>query len=397
MRVLIAAVSAASELSGVQRHAFSVTSCLLTLPEITRVELIVAPWQVKMTSSHAPVDPERVRIHVERLRNTALARNAWFYNRLPSLARSLNVDLVHASYPVPLRREAFHCPVVVTLHDLYPYEAPRNFGVMKAWLNRRVLQECLRSVNQIACVSGATIAALKTHTAPNVWRKASRIYNSVEITAGDPQPPANLIPADVHFLLCVAQHRHNKNIALVLRSFHRLLQRRTIDATVRLLVVGIRGPETPRIQQLIEQLGLRGLVVLAEGLSEEELLWCYKQCLALVMPSLTEGFGLPAVEALLAGCKVICSDIPALREVGGKHCQFVSLAGDPVAQLADEIEATLRRPMAAPISLPQFATTQIAQEYSVFYRDVMTQAGRIVASQVLTPISNSTVSERSPL
>jgi glycosyltransferase involved in cell wall biosynthesis len=115
------------------------------------------------------------------------------------------------------------------------------------------------------------------------------------------------------------------------------------------------------------------------------------------MPSLTEGFGLPAVEALLAGCKVICSDIPALREVGGKHCQFVPLAGDPVAQLADEIEATLRRPMAAPISLPQFATTQIAQEYSVFYRDVMTQAGRIVASQVLTPISNSTVSERSPL
>lgn len=396
MRVLIAAVSAASELSGVQRHAFRVVSCLLTLPEISRVELIVAPWQVKMTSRHAPVDLERVRIHVEALRNTVLARNAWFYNRLPSLARGLNVDLVHVCYPVPLQRGAFPCPVVVTLHDLYPYEAPRNFGVMKAWLNRRVMQQCLRIVDRIACVSDATVAALKTHTDPNIWRKASRIYNSVEVAAGAPRLPANLIPENVQFLLCVAQHRHNKNIALVLRSFHRLLQRRTIDATVRLLVVGIGGPETPNIQRLIEQLGLRGLVVLAEGLPEEELLWCYKHCSALVMPSLTEGFGLPAVEALLVGCKVVCSDIPALREVGGNHCQFVPLAEKPVERLADEIEAALRRPLPAPISLPQFATTQIAQEYSEFYRDVMTKAGRIAASQIVPPFSDSPVTERSP-
>ena len=389
MRILIAAISAASELSGVQRHAFSVASCLLTLPEISHVELVIAPWQVKLASSHAPAEPDRLRIHVEALRNTALARNVWFYERLPSLARSLNVDLVHASYPVPLRRGAFSCPVVVTLHDLYPYDTPHNFGLMKAWLNRRVLQQCLRSADRIACVSDATLSALTAHAATSIWRKASRIYNSVEVPAVEPQRPGNLTPADAPFLLCVAQHRHNKNIALALRSFHLLLRRRAIDPTMRLLVIGIRGPETPHIQYLIEQLGLRGLVVLADGLADAELLWCYKHCAALLMPSLTEGFGLPAAEALLAGCKVVCSDIPALREVGAEHCHFVPMTGEPVEAFADAVAATLRRACQPPIPLPQFSPTRIAREYSTLYREVMASAGKTQTAQILARLNNS--------
>ena len=397
MKVLIAATSAATELSGVQRHAFNLASCLLTLPEISRIDLVVAPWQAHVTSAHAPFDPERVRVHVETLRNTAWSRNAWFYNRLPSLARTLNVDLVHAAYPVPLRRESFHCPVVVTLHDFYPYDAPRNFGLIKAWLNRRVLQQCLRGADRVACVSDATAAALKKHTSPGIWRKASRIYNSVEFSSANSQRPPNLLPEDTPFLLCVAQHRHNKNIALALRSFHLLLQRRAIDASTRFLVIGIRGPETPKIHRLVDELGLRRLVVLAEGLPDESLLWCYRNCAALVMPSLTEGFGLPAVEALMAGCNVVCSDIPALREVCGEHCQFVPLAGDSVGAFADEIMTALCLPPAPPVSLGQFSTAQVAQEYSALYREVLTNAGTIPAEQGIRPLRNSATSERSPV
>jgi len=397
MKVLIAATSAASELSGVQRHAFNLASCLLTLPEISRIDLVVAPWQAHVTSAHAPFEPERVRIHVETLRNTPWSRNAWFYNRLPSLARTLNVDLVHAAYPVPLRRESFHCPVVVTLHDLYPYDAPRNFGLIKAWLNRRVLQQCLRGADRVACVSDATAAALRKHTAPRIWHKASRIYNSVEFSSVSSQRPANLLPEGTPFLLCVAQHRHNKNIALALRSFHLLLQRRSIDAATRFVVIGIRGPETPKIYRLVEELGLRRLVVLAEGLPDESLLWCYRNCAALVMPSLTEGFGLPAVEALMAGCNVVCSDIPALREVCGEHCQFVPLAGDSVGAFADEIMTALCLQPAAPVSLGQFSIAQVAQEYSALYREVLTNTGTIPAEQVTRTLGNSATSERSPV
>jgi glycosyltransferase involved in cell wall biosynthesis len=397
MKVLIAAVSAASEISGVQRHAFNLASCLLRLPEISRVELVVAPWQAHVTSAHAPSNFDRIRIHVGALRNTAPARNMWFYNALPSLARSLDVDLVHASYPVPLRRRAFHCPVVVTLHDLYPYDAPRNFGIWKAWLNRRVLQQCLRNADRVACVSDATMASLKRHVAPQIWHKASRIYNCVEPAAGTPQHPLESLPRRTPFLLCVAQHRHNKNIPLVLRSFHLLLQRRGIDASTRLLVVGIRGPETAAINRLIEELGLRGLVILAEGLPDDSLQWCYRHCAALVMPSFTEGFGLPAVEALMAGCRVVCSDIPALRELGGEHCLFVPLEDHPVEAFADAITAAQRLPRPAPVLLPQFSAARIAHEYSALYREVLTNAGVISDPHAVGRLRNSTISERSPV
>lgn len=394
MRILIAAVSAASELSGVQRHAFNVASCLLSLPEIASVDLIIAPWQAHMTAAHAPAEAGRLQVHVEEIRNTVVARNIWFYNRLPSLARSLNVDLVHVCYPVPLQREAFHCPVVVTLHDFYPYEAPRNFGWIKAWLNRRVLQQCLRNADRVACVSDATIAALKMHAAPCIWRKVSRVYNSVGLAGVGSHQPEGLLPAAVPFLLCVAQHRHNKNIGLALRSFHLLLRRRAIDAKTRFLLVGIPGPETPHIQRLIEELGLRGLVILTEGLPDEALLWCYQHCAALVMPSFTEGFGLPAVEAQLAGCAVICSDIPVLREVGGDRCTFVPLVGNAVAAFANALSESLNRPRPEPVLLPQFCTAQIAREYFALYHEMLTTAETLSVPRAVTSLSNSTVSER---
>ena len=370
MRVMVAAVSSAPEISGVQRHAFNLASCLLSLPDISAVDLVLAPWQRRLAERHGPPPEPRLRLHFPNISATALGRNAWFFYRLPSLARELDCDVVHIAYPVPLRRNAFHCPVVVTLHDLYPYESPRNFGSAKAWINRHVLQQCLRNVDMIACVSDATVNALRMFTAPDIWRKATRIYNSVQLSCRDAQP-VDILDEDTPFLLCIAQHRHNKNIPLALNSFHYLLERGAVDPNMRLLIVGIPGPETGRIRRQISRLRLTDQVALVNGLTDEELLWCYRHCVALLVPSLSEGFGLPAAEALIAGCRVVCSSIPALREVGGNHCPFVRVTGDSVRAFADAVRAVLENPVPAPLSLAQFSPGEIAREYLATYRDVI--------------------------
>ena len=371
MRVLIPAVSAASEISGVQRHAFNVAACLLDLAPIRSVDLVVAPWQQEMTAAHAPAPDARMRIHIATLTNTAVARNAWFYCRLPALAKELTADLVHLVYPMPVDQRAFNVPLVLSLHDLYPYDAPRNFGPIKAWFYRRVLQNCLRSANAIACVSDSTLAALKKHSVPRIWRKARRIYNSVDTPGTQATRPADLINNNEPFLLCVAQHRHNKNIAVALRSLHLLLERGGIDSRMRLLLIGIPGPETPHLRDMTVRLGICDRVIFAEGLPEPELLWCYKNCAAMIMPSTVEGFGLPAVEATLAGCRVVCSDIPALREVAGHQCYFVPLTRDPAPSFSEAILRALQRPAPAPTNLPQFAKAQIGQEYLALYEDAI--------------------------
>ena len=256
---------------------------------------------------------------------------------------------------MPVDRESLACPTVVSLHDLYPYEIPRNFGFPQVIFNRLILRLCLRRVDAIACVSETTVLRMKQYASRRMWRKAVRVYNCVE-----PEPLCAIRPPIPEwqgeaFLLSIAQHRRNKNIPLLVRAFYRLLRQGQIAPTTKLVIVGIAGPETRRIYELVARCGLSRSVLFLEGLSEAELQWCYARCEALVAPSRTEGFGLPVAEALLAGCRVICSDIPAFREVGGEHCRFVALGTDEEKKLAEGIVATLQEPVRKSVSLPHLS------------------------------------------
>jgi glycosyltransferase involved in cell wall biosynthesis len=368
MKILIAAASFSSRISGLQRHAFNLVRCLLRQTEISTVHLVVAPWQRDLVQAAGLNPGARLAIHIAEIDPSSLSRNLWYYRQLPLLAASLHIDVVHLSYPMPVNAASFTCPTVVTLHDMYPYEIPLNFGFPKFIFNRLILQQCLRNVDVIACVSEATRVRLKQYAPAATWRKAIRIYNCVEAETlcaiASPIPGWQGEP----FLLCVAQHRRNKNIPLLVRTFARLLRSGHVNPCMRLVVIGIAGPETQSIHRLVSSCGLDRNIYFLEGLSEPELQWCYARCEALAAPSMTEGFGLPVAEALLAGCRVICSDIPAHREVGDGHCRFVALRKNAEEALAEAVIATLREQSKAPLSLPQFSSSFLAKQYIGLYR-----------------------------
>jgi glycosyltransferase involved in cell wall biosynthesis len=397
MRVLVSSVSFPSGMSGVQRHALNVIRCLLRTPTISGIHLIIAPWQKNLLRVAELEDDPRLTTHVAEMGRSSLDRNTWYYRELPRLAAELQVDLVHLSYPVPIDRTAFRCPTVVSLHDLYPYEIPLNFGFPQVIFNRLILQQCLRNVDAIACVSDSTRVRLQQYVGNVATKRAVRIYNCVE-------PPrlcalSSPIPqwAGESFLLCIAQHRRNKNVPLLVQSFGRLLRERRIDPRMQLVIVGIDGPESARIRACIAHEDLGGRIHLLQELSEPELQWCYSRCEVLVAPSKTEGFGLPVVEGLLAGCRVICSDIPALREVAGDQCVFVRLGRDAEKALADAVVASLRKPVGTPIPFPQFSADRLSEQYANLYRELMTAAacsGRGVPFPSVVGTANS---ERQPL
>jgi glycosyltransferase involved in cell wall biosynthesis len=140
---------------------------------------------------------------------------------------------------------------------------------------------------------------------------------------------------------------------------------------MKLVVVGIDGPETQHIHRLVSELNLSRSVLLLRGLSDPELQWCYGRCEALVAPSKTEGFGLPVAEGLLVGCRIVCSDIPAFREVGGPHCRYVKLGKDEEAGLAAAIQAILQEPENKPLSLPHLSAEVLADQYLSLYRTLI--------------------------
>jgi glycosyltransferase involved in cell wall biosynthesis len=389
MKILLAAASFAANISGIQRHALSLARCLLLRPEVSALHLVVAPWQSDFAQV-AGLSDARLSTHIADLSHCAVSRNLWYYRTLPELAAKLQADIVHLSFPVPCNGAAFNCPTVVTLHDMYPYEIPMNFGFPKFIFNRVVLQQCIRSVNTIACVSDATRNQLKRYAPPSICKKAVRIYNCVEpepvSAAESPIPNWRGEP----FFLCVAQHRRNKNVATLIRAFHRLLRSGEIEFGFKLVVVGIRGPESGNIQRLVANCGLNGKVHFLQGLTEPALQWCYRHCAALVAPSLTEGFGLPVAEGLLVGCRIVCSDIPAHREIADGYCHFVSLRTYPVEALAVAIADTLHEPKGEAISMPRLSASVLAEQYIALYRQLITSSALAQSDRVSATINIST-------
>jgi glycosyltransferase involved in cell wall biosynthesis len=389
MKIVIALTSSSGQLSGVQRHAINLARCLLTRDEITAVHLVAAPWQRDFVRNTAPCDDARLHLHTARVRNTSLSRNLWYYSELPRLAAQLDADVVHLGYSTPLNKSAYHCPTVVTLHDLYPYDVPENFGFPKVLFNQIVLRRCLKAVDAIACVSQSTLARLEGLEPRLALAKAVVIYNCVEpqpnVSASSPLPRWNGEP----FLLCVAQHRRNKNILFLLRVFEHLLRSRRVSDRTRLVIVGIPGPETNAILRFIAKTKMAENVVLLNGLYEEQLQWCYCNAELLLAPSLVEGFGLPVAEALLAGCRVICSDIPAFRELGGDHCLYIPLNASAEQAFADAVCAVIRERLHVPFALPQLSAPFIAEQYLQLYRSLLFPASKAALPAISASIRTS--------
>jgi glycosyltransferase involved in cell wall biosynthesis len=257
------------------------------------------------------------------------------------------------------------CPAVVSLHDLYPYDEPNNFGFPKVFFNRIVLQKCLNEVDCVACVSETTLSRLKERFPRFAQRKSVVVHNCVTIGSNQPVTPSG---KRYKFALMVAQHRANKNIPLAVRAFEELLRREKIDKDASLLVIGNHGPETAAIRSLIRQRSLEASVELIAGVSDGELRWLYANCEFVMAPSSMEGFGLSVAEGLFCGSRIVCSDIPAFREIGGDTCHYFDL--DAEAESSAMVEAicnALAEPARQPKRLERFLLENVAREYGALY------------------------------
>lgn len=367
MKIVIAALSAPCSLNGVSRHAANLARGLLSLPDAPEVHFLAGEWQREMFPSAIARTDAHFHLHWIQIRRSNFGRIAWYYRDLPSIAAQLEADIVHMTCPAPVRAGAYRCPTVVSLHDLYPFDIPGNFGAARSEISRRLMRQCLMKIDAIACVSAYTRSRLARWLPPQVSQKALTIPNAVAPIYGAgtaPQPLRSGQP----FVLCVAQHRQNKNVPLALRIFAQTLRANILPRQTRLLVLGISGPDTRRILKEVRDLDLGDRVALLSGISDQELRWCYRNCCLLLAPSSVEGFGLPIAEALIAGCPVVCSDIPPFREVGGNHCRYVAFGEGLMDGYLGAIQQTLAEPRKPGASMPELAPISIAGRYMDLYR-----------------------------
>lgn len=120
------------------------------------------------------------------------------------------------------------------------------------------------------------------------------------------------------YFVFVGTVQPRKNLARLIEAFALL------GGKLRLVIAGQKGWLSDEIYLLPKKLGIEARVKFLGYVPEKDLPALYSQALALVFPSLFEGFGLPILEAQACGCPVITSKVSSMPEVAGKGAVYVN-------------------------------------------------------------------------
>jgi glycosyltransferase involved in cell wall biosynthesis len=237
--------------------------------------------------------------------------------RLDLFAASLRrADVVHSPAPVapPVR-----APLVVTVHDagfaLYPESYPRR--------GRRFHEQSLARVAKCAdVVLTVTHAAADEIVAHSPVRREQLrvVLSGVDHRTALPSEVDEALGrydlAGSPYFLWVGSLEPRKNVGTLVQAFAELV--RTDAVPHRLALVGPRGWLDQGLISDRDRAVLGDRLRVLGPVDEQDLRALYAGASLFALPSLHEGFGLPVLEAMVQGTPVVCSDIPALREVGGE-------------------------------------------------------------------------------
>jgi glycosyltransferase involved in cell wall biosynthesis len=200
-----------------------------------------------------------------------------------------------------------------TLHDLaFSHNPEWNSALFSAWYNFFV-PRVARKARHIFTVSQTMRDEISRHYQIPP-KKISVTYNGIAAhmlnNAGAPPPKENII-------LSVGTFNMRKNHHNLIKAF---LQS-SIKNRYRLVIVGDKNKVFKEVN--IDDSVLAGNnITILERLPEDALRDMYQKAEVVASLSMYEGFGIPLLEGLFYGCKIICSDIPVYHELYNEHGQF---------------------------------------------------------------------------
>jgi len=122
------------------------------------------------------------------------------------------------------------------------------------------------------------------------------------------------------YILYVGNIYPHKNLDNLLTAIGILNKK--IGFTVELVVICARNVFSQRLSKKVAQKGLKNFVKITGYVSDEDLFLFYRNASCFVFPTLSEGFGLPGLEAMSLSCPVVCSNIPVLKEIYQKGALY---------------------------------------------------------------------------
>jgi glycosyltransferase involved in cell wall biosynthesis len=314
--------------SGVTRYTHELLRALVAVPR---------DWRIVLASSR-PLPPDLLSGTAGRLRATFPNRWLWMQAVLPpALARARPALCHFTNYLAPIR-----CPVpyVLTIHDLSAIRYPET----QTPRNRLLVGSLLRAVARRACA----IATLSEVTRRDIVEHLGVAPERVHVLGGAPcelaapgagadeQEILNRLGVAPPFVLAVGTIEPRKNLPRLVEAFARIRERGRPE---RLVLAGAAGWKYGPLLDQVARDRLQDAVVITGYLPGAELGALYRHATLLAFPSLYEGLGLPALEALAWGTPLVTSRGTAMEEFAGDAAVYV----DPtdVGSIAAALERVL--------------------------------------------------------
>lgn len=304
-------------ITGVQRYAFEVMRSLDLLLSTKAVE----PIPLTIAVPHDAAPPTYSCIHVQKVGR--LTGQMWEQTELPAFAADNLLFTPCGGAPI------LHKPHVITIHDAGPFSTPSAY----ARFYRNYYKLLQRYTSRTAChvLTVSEFSKRELIQALGIpEHKISVTYLSGEHILRQQADPTILPRHGLKrgaYALAVGSRNPNKNLVNVARAAQLLA-----DSAIDIVVAGggnstiFRNLDSPSTS--IKELGF---------VTDSELRSLYDNAGCFVFPSLYEGFGLPPLEALTAGCPIILSRCASLPEVFGKIASYC----DPHSP--SEIASQIRR------------------------------------------------------
>ena len=254
---------------------------------------------------------------------------------------------VYSYFPVFSRAK-----ILVTIHDMIPHRYPEavfpNKKLMLYWKLKQYL--AVRQSDFILTVS--------EYSKEEIVRYCTIAESRVRVVSEGPNAVFTVLPKDTQmvevlrcyhlnfgerFLLYVGGISPHKNLGALLEAYQHLITD-AMFSDVKLVLVGDYQSDSfysdyPTLKHLVDEQHLERKVIFTGFIDDRELAYLYNAASLLVFPSLLEGFGLPAVEAMACGTPVAANRVGSLPEILGEAGRFF----DPYhpAEMLDIIKYTL--------------------------------------------------------
>ncbi|MCJ2179785.1 glycosyltransferase family 4 protein [Novosphingobium album (ex Hu et al. 2023)] len=288
-------------MTGVDRTALNIGRALSAL--VQSMPTGISSFDVAVPAG-TPSDAEiRAKLQLpdsSRILRSVLKGYAWEQLVLPMLQpQSILLNLCNTG-PAFRRRQ------LVLIHDAQVFDTPESYSATFRSVYHWLVPQLAKRSMLVATVSSHSQERLKLNGVgtDRHWELLPNGADHLQRQKSEPTVVPQMHPGANGYLLALGSTARHKNIETVMRSLP--------DNAPPLVVAG-GGASVAR---LVEEFG-KGKAVHVGRVSDGQIKALYENALCFLFPSLTEGFGLPPLEAMSCGCPVIVSRGGAIPEVCG--------------------------------------------------------------------------------